>query len=155
MTPAQVQQLCLDVLAKGPDIAAVDAWVARLAGVEVTFSSGARLWLAITTAGAEAVQAGAETTPSSSLQPLPQLYNPDGKIELLSAELYLAAVLEAAQAPEIARAYAYSGRQAKPKCPGVGLFLESGGRAFLPIAHTAPAGQGPAGRPFEQLHASF
>lgn len=151
MTPDEVRQLCRDILAKGPDIAGTQFWTARLAGVEVTFSSGAKLWLAITTASAGAVPAPAAAPPASS-SPLPQLYNRDGKIELLAAERYLAAVFDTGQAPGIIRAYPYSAGPLTPSCPGVGLLLDGGARAYLPIAHTAPARQRPAGRPFEQLY---
>lgn len=140
--------MCCDVLAKGPDIADASPWSART-GLELTFSTGARLWLAITTASADA--ASVPTDAPAPPQLLPKLIRQDRTIPLLDAELYLASVLQGAGEPQIRSAYAYSARAARPRNPGIGLLLADCGRAYLPIAHTARAGQGPGRRPFEQL----
>ncbi|MFF8992545.1 hypothetical protein ACF09H_21920 [Streptomyces sp. NPDC014983] len=152
MTPEQVQQMCCDILGKGPDVADVSPWSVR-PGVELTFSTGARLWLAITTADAAAVSA-----PSGLQAPpllLPRLIGRDRLISLVDAELYLASVLHAAGDPRIRSAYAYGARSTRPRSPGIGLLLADGGRAYLPVAHTARAGQSPGRRPFGQLQDSF
>ncbi|WP_330351660.1 hypothetical protein [Streptomyces sp. NBC_00582] len=145
MGPEQVQELCAEILAKGPDITSATAWTdgsRRPSGLLISFSSGARLWIGITTANATSAEP-AQTT--SSAPPLPQLYDAAGKITPPRAELYLAAVLMSAHAPEIASAYGYS---ASPGHPGVGLHLTDGGRAFLPFVFTAAHGKKPAARPF-------
>lgn len=140
--------MCCDVLAKGPDIADAAPWPART-GLELTFSTGARLWLAITTAGANAASVPPELPTPPQL--LPELIRQDGTIPLLTAELYLACVLQGAGDPQIRSAYAYSARATRPRNPGVGLLLADGARAYLPVAHTARAGQGPGRRAYEQL----
>ncbi|MFJ3182543.1 hypothetical protein ACIPJN_29710 [Streptomyces sp. NPDC086796] len=115
----------------------------------MTFSTGARMWLAVTTASA-----GAVSMPSNTQVPpwlLPKLVRHDRMIPLLDAELYLAAVLHGAGDPRIRSAYAYNSRPARPSTPGVGLLLADGARAYLPVVYTARAGQNPGQRPFEQL----
>ncbi|MFE1189965.1 hypothetical protein [[Kitasatospora] papulosa] len=118
-------------------------------GIELAFGTGARMWLAVTTA-----DAGPVSMPSHTQTPprvLPALVRPDRMISLLDAELYLAAVLHGDGDPRIRSAYAYSNRSARPRNPGVGLLLVDGARAYLPVVHTARAGQNPGRRPFEQL----
>ncbi|MCX4826697.1 hypothetical protein OG883_44455 [Streptomyces sp. NBC_01142] len=145
--PEQVQEPCTEILAKGPDITSADRWTdsSRPSGLVITFSSGARLWTGITTAGA----ISADSTPAAhaTAPPLPTLFDSAGKITAARAEQYLAAVLMAAHAPEITSAYGYSSTSAA-RHPGVGLHLAGGARAFLPFVYTAAHGKKPAARPF-------
>ena len=79
MGPEDVQELCTEILAKGPDITAADPWsdASRPAGLLITFRSGARLWAGITTAGAT----GADPDPdAAAAPPLPALFDGAGKI---------------------------------------------------------------------------
>ncbi|SCF85448.1 hypothetical protein GA0115259_103674 [Streptomyces sp. MnatMP-M17] len=140
--------MCCDILAEGPGIADAAPWSARV-GLELTFSTGARMWLAIATASADAASVPADVPAPPPL--LPKLIRQDRMIPLLGAEVYLASVLQGAGDPQIRNAYAYSARAVRPRNPGIGLLLADGGRAYLPIAHTARVGQGPGRRPFEQL----
>ena len=147
MDPGEVQELCTEILAKGPDITSADRWTdtSRPSGLLITFSSGARLWTAITTAGAT----GADPTPAApaAAPPLPTLFDSSGKITPGRAEQYLSAVLMAAHAPEITSAYGYS-TTSPTRHPGVGLYLTDGSRAFLPFVYTAAPGKKPAARAF-------
>jgi hypothetical protein len=156
VSPEQVQELCLNIFAKGPDISSCDTWRDndRPFGLLIVFSSGARLWTAITTADSTS-SAMADTTPRAAGEPLPHLYNSKGLITLGSAEDYFTAVLIDAQAPEMTGAYSYSHRAAQAQCPGVGLLLAGGARAYLPFAFTASASSQPGGRAFRRLHAAF
>ncbi|WP_217231356.1 hypothetical protein [Streptomyces anulatus] len=102
--------------------------------------------------------AGAVSMPSDIQAPprsLPKVVRRDRTISLLDAELYLAAVLDSADEPHIRSAYAYSNRPVRPRNPGIGLLLANGARAYLPVVHTARAGQDPGRRPFEQLQELF
>ncbi|MEW1760532.1 hypothetical protein AB0393_28970 [Streptomyces cyaneofuscatus] len=153
MGPEDVQELCTEILAKGPDITAADPWTdaSRPAGLLITFRSGARLWAGITTAGAT----GADAAPgqAAAAPPLPALFDGAGKITPARAEQYLTAVLLAAHAPQIISAYGYSATS-PARHPGVGLYLAGGARAFLPFIYTAAHGKKPHPRPFN-LDAAF
>ncbi|MFJ6752581.1 hypothetical protein ACIQNI_30995 [Streptomyces sp. NPDC091266] len=146
MGPDEVQELCTEILAKGPDITAVDRWTdpGRPSGLVITFSSGSRLWAGITTAGATGTDLQDAPAPAP---PLPALFDSAGKITAARAEQYLAAVLMAAHAPQITSVYGYS-TTSSARHPGVGLHLAGGGRAFLPFIYTAAHGKKPATRPF-------
>jgi hypothetical protein len=147
MGPGEVQELCTEILAKGPDITSADRWAdtSRPSGLLITFSSGARLWTAITTAAAT----GTDPAPAAPVTapPLPKLFDSSGKITPARAEQYLSAVLMAAHAPEIISAYGYS-TTSPARHPGVGLYLSDGGRAFLPFVYTAAPRKRPAARAF-------
>lgn len=146
MSLQEVQDLCIEILAKGPDIAEADSWSnsTRPSGLVITYSSGARLWTALTTAGAIASDR-ARTDPAPAAPPVPALYDSAGKISPRRAELHLAAALMGGHTPEITSAYAYAN---PARHPGVGLFLADGSRAFLPFVSTAASGKNPARTPF-------
>ncbi|MFF9436441.1 hypothetical protein ACF1BP_22205 [Streptomyces sp. NPDC014735] len=81
MGPEQVQELGTEILAKGPDITSVERWTdtGRPSGLVITFSSGARLWTGVTTAGA-ATASEPSTAASAAAPPLPALFDNAGKI---------------------------------------------------------------------------
>ncbi|GAA3711604.1 hypothetical protein ACRWOO_02875 [Streptomyces sp. NEAU-PBA10] len=147
MGPEQVQELGTEILAKGPDITSVERWTdtARPSGLMITFSSGARLWTGVTTAGATASEPS--TSALAAAPPLPTLFDNAGKITAARAEQYLVAVFMAAHAPEITSAYGYSSASSA-RHPGIGLYLAGGARAFLPFIYTAAPGKRPAARAF-------
>lgn len=149
MGPEQVQDLCTETLAKGPDITAVERWTdnSRPSGLLITFSRGSRLWTGVTTANADSVANTASAAASGAALPLPALFDSAGMITPARVEQYLAAVLMAAQAPEIASAYGYSSTSPK-RHPGIGIHLADGTRAFLPFVYTAAHGKKPAARAF-------
>ncbi|MFG2211017.1 hypothetical protein [Streptomyces sp. NPDC048638] len=151
--PEEVQELCTEILAKGPDITTVERWTdaTRPAGLVITFRSGARLWTAITTAGATGTDPSADAP--AAAPPLPALFDDAGKITAARAEQYLTAVLLAAHAPQVVGAYGYS-TAAPAQHPGVGLHLTGGARAFLPFIYTAAHDKKPHTRPFH-LDATF
>ncbi|MFB8401198.1 hypothetical protein [Streptomyces sp. NPDC055912] len=152
MSPERVRELCVENLTKGPDITSAEGWddSSRPCGLLIGFSSGARLWVAITTA-ASATSAAPARAATAASAPLPQLFDRNGRITAQRAESYLAAVLMDARTPHIAAAYAYSVSAAKH--PGIGLHLADGGRAFLPFVYAAAAGSAPARRPFSLAYA--
>lgn len=150
MGPEQVQDLCTKTLAKGPEVTSAERWAdnSRPSGLVITFSSGARLWTGVTTANADSFTstASAAVAPSDAPPP-PALFDGAGKITPFRAEQYLAAVLTAAQAPEITSAYSYSSA-APGRHPGIGIHLADGTRAFLPLVYTAAQGKKSAPRAF-------
>ncbi|MEU4077646.1 hypothetical protein [Streptomyces venezuelae] len=150
MGPEQVQELCTETLAKGPDITSAERWTddSRPSGLVITFSSGARLWTGVTTANADAVAsaASAAVVPSAA-PPLPALFDSAGKITPERAEQYLTASLLAAQDPAITSAYGYSSASSG-RHPGIGIYLADSTRAFLPFVYTAAHGKRPAARAF-------
>jgi len=154
------QQFCLDALAKGPDIQAVEPWSeegSRPRGLAITFSSGAQLWTGITGVAAPGEKLDQPEAPVTGMPPaevsLPSLYE-QGMITAERAEAYLAALLINAASDEIARAYSYSDRPTPAMHPGVGVEFHSGARANLPFVHTARPGQG-RGRNAFQLQSEF
>ncbi|WP_189968968.1 hypothetical protein [Streptomyces violascens] len=153
MGPEQVRDVCIEILAKAPDITSTTSWSdsGRPCGLLIAFSSGARLWTAITTAGATDTDPSAEAP--AAAPPLPALFDDAGKITATRAEQYLTAVLLAGLAPQIASAYGYS-TTSPAQHPGVGLYLADGARAFLPFIYTAAHGKKPHTRPFH-LDAAF
>ncbi|WP_329020711.1 hypothetical protein [Streptomyces sp. NBC_01601] len=146
MDLGEVRELCIGILAKGPDITSADSWQdsTRPCGLVITYSSGARLWTAITMAGATGTDSvRASTAPTAPL--LPALYDTAGRITPQRAQCYLAGVLMSAHAPQVISAYGYA---PSAKHPGVGVHLADGGRAFLPFVFTAAPGRKPARTPF-------
>ncbi|MGW0335485.1 hypothetical protein ACWD0J_27045 [Streptomyces sp. NPDC003011] len=144
MRPQRFQEFCLTALT-APDIKSVDAWSepgSRPFGLEVTFTSGSRLWLGITATGAPGDNYDQPEVPVTGAclpgAPWPNLYDiTKGHITPHSAERYLAAAVTNMGSPEIARVWAYSARDTPPSHPGVGAEFHSGARIFLPLIHTA------------------
>jgi hypothetical protein len=155
--PAEVQELCVEALSKGPDITAAEAWneETRPFGLLITFTSGARLWVAITTSAATSGDSRTETaTRPTAPPPLPALYEANQVITPARAELYLAALLSTGLAPQITSAYAYSDRDTPARHPGVGLRMANGARAYLPFVFNASANGRRAGARFH-IHPQF
>ncbi|MFD9792112.1 hypothetical protein ACFWXK_14300 [Streptomyces sp. NPDC059070] len=133
-----------EALAKGPDIQAVDPWsrnAAHLMGWVITFSSGARIWVGLTTTAAPGDKDDQKEIPvtgdAPTEVPYPELYA-DGKITPTRAQAYLAAALTNSGSTEISRAYPYSDTN---QHPGLGVIFHSEARASLLFHHTARPGQ--------------
>jgi hypothetical protein len=155
--PAEVQDLCVEALSKGPDITAAEAWneKTRPFGLLITFTSGARLWVAITTSAATSGDSQTETAARPvTPPPLPALYGANQAITPARAELYLAALLSTGLAPQITSAYGYSDRDIPARHPGVGLRMATGARAYLPFEYNATANGRRAGARFH-IHPQF
>jgi hypothetical protein len=154
----RVVPYAVDALTAAPDIQRAETWSDgdRPFGPTVTFSTGARLWLALTRAAAPGASLDAEapvTGQAPAEVPLPDLYA-DGKITAGRAEQYLAAVLTNAAHSEVARVHTYSGLTPAAMHPGVGIVFHSKARVHLPFVHTARAGQDRGRAPF-QLQSEF
>lgn len=159
MDPSGFQALCIENLAKGPDISTVDPWQNgghRPNGLLITFTSGARLWVAVTTsAGTAGLTALSDDGDPPAVGPLPPLYDSESKITPVRAERYLVAVLRAADPDELAQVYGYTERASDAKHPGVGVVFAAGGRGYLPLAMTASAERRPPARSFDYLQEQF
>ncbi|MFD0343994.1 hypothetical protein ACFVH0_35910 [Streptomyces sp. NPDC127117] len=161
MRPARFQEFAVETLLKAPDVKAAEPWQeeGRPFGIHVTFSTGSQLWAAITAASTSDKYDRPEVpvidVPPAEV-PVPDLYD-DGKITPSRAEQYLAAMLTNAGNAEIAQVYTYTSgeRAAEPNNhPGVGLVFHSESRIFVLFQHTARAGQGKGGQPFD-LQSAF
>ncbi|WP_327359600.1 hypothetical protein [Streptomyces sp. NBC_01304] len=171
MSPQDVQELCLALLGDqkaAPDLEGAEAWQddSRPFGLILTFTTGARLWVAITVAGVAGTPPGtdegptAPTAAAAEAAPLPHLYDQNGAIALQNAEEYLAAVLgssdpqdgsaSSASGSGIAKVYTYSGAGAG-RSFGIGIVFRTGARAYLPFAHNCGPGQRPNVKPYEHL----
>jgi hypothetical protein len=155
MRPERFQQLLIHLLPKAPDVQHVEAWqegAARPHGVVVTFTSGSRLWAAVSSQLPPGQKGDAADVPVTGEPPaevsVPPLFE-GGKVSPVRAEAYLAATLNNSRHEEIARAYGYSegATATRPTAhPGVGVTFHSGGRGFALFVHTARPGQERGGR---------
>lgn len=158
MRPQRLMEFVAATLEKAPEVTRAEAWqegAVRPFGVQVTFATGAEMWLGVMAQAAPGENYDQPETPVTDAPPaevpVPDLLT-NGKATPLSAEAYIAAVLTNSGSPEIKRAYGYSAgaTPTNPTAhPGVGLEFHSGGRGFLPFIHTARAGQGRGSRSFD------
>jgi hypothetical protein len=141
--PVDFRKAAAEVLVDAPDITAAVPWdegVIRPCGLVIGFSSGSRLWLAITTVSAQAAGAPSVAASSMPVTPaaavLPDLYE-GGAVTSARATGYVAAVLRAASISDVVDVYPYP----DSRHPGLGVRLVDGGRIYLPVVHTARRGQ--------------
>ncbi|MEU8682995.1 hypothetical protein [Streptomyces sp. NPDC048611] len=155
MRPPRLMEFAVDALGKAPEIQRAEAWqegTTRPAGIHLTFTTGSELWIAVAGGGRPGENYDLPEVPVTDEPPaevpVPDLFQ-GGKATPLSAEAYLAAVLNNSGNNEIKRTYAYSAGDTPTAHPGVGIHFHSGARGFLPFVHTARPGQGKGSRPFD------
>jgi hypothetical protein len=145
-------RFALDALAQAPDVQAAEPWdrgAEHLRGIQVTFSTGAQVWIGVTAAAApgdkwEGPEVAVEGEPPAEV-PYPPLYE-DGKVTPQRAQAYLAAALANSGDKRIERAYGYD---SEAQTAGFGVVFHDTARAFCLFHHTARPGQGLGGRAFD------
>ncbi|MFJ8677237.1 hypothetical protein [Streptomyces sp. NPDC093589] len=160
MRPPRLMEFVVDTLAKAPEVTRTEVWQDggnRPYGAHVTFVTGAEMWLGVMAAAApgekyEQPEVPVTDAPPAEI-PVPDLLQ-GGKVTPGSAEAYIAAALNNSGNTEIKRTYGYSAGDSPATHPGVGIEFHSGGKGFLPIIHTARAGQGKGNRAFD-LQSAF
>lgn len=156
MRTARFLPFASEALSKAPDIQGVEPWDRgdHTRGLHVTFTTGAQLWVGITTSLAPGEKHDQPEAPVRGDAPaevaLPDLYE-DGKITPDRAKKYLAAALTHAHCDEIESIYPYTD---DAKYPGFGVRFHTGSRVYGLFAQTARAGQGAGGKKFD-LQPSF
>ncbi|KIZ16868.1 hypothetical protein [Streptomyces natalensis] len=158
MRPQRLMEFVAETLTNAPEVQRAVPWQeggVRPYGVQVTFLTGAELWLGVMAQAAPGESYDEPEVPVTAEPPaevaVPELLE-GGKVTPLSAEAYIAAVLTNSGSAEIKRAYGYSegATMTRPtSAPGVGLEFHSAGRGFLPFIHTARAGQGKGRQAFD------
>lgn len=142
MRPDRFRPFIAEALAKAPDVQSVEPWDGRSTGLQVTFTTGAQMWIGATYAAApgekyEQPEQPVHAEPPAEV-PYPDLYE-DGKVSPDRAKRYLAAALTNAGCDEIERAYPYPDTN---KHPGMGVIFHNGAKAFCLFEATARPGQG-------------
>ncbi|AZK95297.1 MULTISPECIES: hypothetical protein [Streptomyces] len=144
----------LEALGKGPDVRGAEPWDRgdHTVGLHVTFSTGAQVWISITTALApgekhESAEAPVHAEPPAEV-PVPELYQ-DGSTTPEKVKHYLAAVMANSGCDEIALVYPY----ADDGHPGFGLQFHNGAKVFCLLVHSARPGQSPGAK--YELQAAF
>lgn len=140
MRPARFQEFAITAFQRGTEVAAVEPWqdgTRRPYGVQVKFNTGTTMRVSITavTPPGEKFtdpEVPVEVAPPAEVS-VPDLYD-GGKVTPLRTEAYLAALLNNAGSPEIARTYAYSARDTPPMNPGLGVEFHGGGKAHMLIS---------------------
>lgn len=158
MRPQRLMEFVVETLNKAPEVQRAEPWqegTVRPFGVQVTFVTGAEMWLGVMAAAAPGENYDQPEVPVTAEPPaevpVPELLQ-GGKVTPLSAEAYIAAVLTNSGSAEINRVYGYSegATPTRPTAhPGVGLEFHSTGKGFLPFVHTARAGQGKGRQAFD------
>ncbi|MEV5138457.1 hypothetical protein AB0K71_05865 [Streptomyces syringium] len=154
MRPERFMEFAVKALGQAPDVRTVEPWQdekTRPFGLQITFTTGAQIWSAITYTAAPGERADEAEVPVEG-EPPAEVPFPDliqgGKILVKGAELYLAAALLNSGNAEIAEAYAYSHGESPNKNPGWGVKFHNGSRIHQVFEYALRAGDRP-GQPFD------
>ncbi|AMS01585.1 MULTISPECIES: hypothetical protein [Streptomyces] len=144
----------VSALADAPDVLSSVPWdrgKEHLRGIHVTLTTGAQVWIGVTSAAApgdqwQGPEIPVEGEPPAEI-PYPQLFE-DGKKTTTPALLqdYLAAALTNSGSKQIASAAGYGSDALHP---GFGVVFHDGARGFCLFHHTARQGQTLGGRAFD------